>query len=304
VLDLNAIVADLDGLLQRLTGADVSLSTHLSPAPALVKTDRGRLEQVLLNLVVNARDAMPQGGQVAIEVATANLAGALAGAPDGVEPGDYVVLTVSDTGHGMDAATQALAFEPFFGTKEAGGGTGLGLAIVASVVDELGGRVQVDTKPGQGSRFRVYLPCAASVAPAAEPTPAPVEKPCGSETVLVVDPDDRVRLLVRSALGTSGYTVLDARDGEAALQMAARHAGPIHLLLTDVVLPGITSSDLAGCLADQWPALRVLRTSGSPDGTAGGLVRPATPLLLKPFDPETLLCAVREALDEPAAERA
>ena len=261
VLDLNAVAADSEKLLRRLIGEDIELVTVLRPALGSVRVDPGQLQQVILNLAVNARDAMPQGGTLTIETAKAELDEAYARDHPGVEPGQYVMLAVSDTGCGMDAATRSRIFEPFFTTKEPGKGTGLGLATVYGIVKQSGGHVWVYSEPGLGTTFKIYLPrvAAAAEAPARPSLPEPA--PGGSETIRLVEDEDQVRALVRGVLEEAGYRVLVAGRGDEALRVAAEHVGPLDLLLTDVVMPGMSGRELAARLSGRRADLRVLYMS-------------------------------------------
>jgi signal transduction histidine kinase len=285
VLDLRATVTSTEKLLQRLIGADVLLTTSLVSDLGAVKADPGQLEQIIINLAVNARDAMPGGGRLTIEAANVELA----------EPaGRYVRLTLSDTGLGMDEQTRARMFEPFFTTKESGQGTGLGLATVYGIVKQAGGFIEVDSELGRGTSVTVYLPRvdeAEAVASVAAPPPT-AEPRRGTETVLVVEDAAAVRLVTRQALERYGYAVLEAPNGDTALRLAAKHHGPIHLLVTDVVMPGLSGRQLAGQLSRLRPAMKVLYVSGYAGDVASGVA-----YLQKPFPPETLARRVRDLLD-------
>src|SRR2546425_735978 len=234
VLDLNGVVAGIDNMLRRLIGADVALKTALAPDLGAVRADPGQLEQVIMNLIVNARDAMPRGGKLTIETANAELDQSYALEHRAVAPGPYVMLAVSDTGVGMDAATQARVFEPFFTTKEKGKGTGLGLATVYGIVKQSGGNIWLYSEPGRGTTFKIYLPRVDQAPEQLAAAPAVRETPRGTETVLLVEDDDAVRTLTRKMLAAHGYTVLAAGGGAEALELAAGHTGPIPLLVPDV----------------------------------------------------------------------
>jgi PAS domain S-box-containing protein len=278
VLDLNAVVRDMEPLLRRSLGEDVDLFTDLAPGPAAVRADRGHLEQVLLNLAVNARDAMPGGGRLFVETQAA------AG-------GGPVVLAVADTGIGMGPEVLAHLFEPFFTTKGERG-TGLGLSTVQEVVRQAGGQVEVTSEPGRGSTFRVHLPRAEGEPVPEPPAPAPAR---GSETLLLVEDDQAVRSLARLVLEGQGYTVLEAAGGAQALALAARHAGPLHALVTDLVMPGLGGREVADRLCGHRPGLPVLYVTGYGDEAAEG--GGATGVLQKPFTPASLARSVRELLD-------
>jgi PAS domain S-box-containing protein len=308
VLDVNALIRDAGAMLRRLIGEDIELVTTFDPSLPPVKTDPNQLEQVLMNLVVNARDAMPQGGR--LEVSTTRVTpdamimrDADGGYADGdlpeAKPGSYVLLTVRDTGCGMDEPTQARIFEPFFTTKELGKGTGLGLAVVYGIVKQSGGYIDVQSALGQGTTFRIYLP--AVVADRIDPVSLPPvgETPVGTETVLLAEDEEGVRALVLQVLRRSGYTVLEARDGEEALTLGKEHPGPIHLLLTDVVMPRLGGGRLASRLTRLRPETRVLFMSGFADSTLvrHEVVSGDVDCLLKPFSAEILARKVRETLD-------
>src|SRR5437870_50706 len=299
VVDLNALVLDMDKLLRRLIGEDVELATVLDPALGPVTADPGQLEQVIVNLAVNARDAMPQGGKLTLETRNIDLDESYTLEHSLVKPGPYVQLTVSDSGIGMDEETQAHAFEPFFTTKPRGQGTGLGLAMVYGTVKQSGGFIWVYSEPGRGATFKIYLPRVDAPVESAAP-PAPVERPPrGSETVLLAEDEPAVRAIARQALERQGYTVLAAPSGADALALAAQHGATIHLLLTDVVMPGMSGRDLADRLTAQRPGIRVLYISGYTDNAIvrHGMLEPGLAYLQKPFRPDALVRKVREVLD-------
>jgi PAS domain S-box-containing protein len=303
VLNPNAVVADMDKLLRRLLGEDVALRTVLASDVGSVKADPNQLEQVLLNLAVNARDAMPNGGKLTIETQNVELDQEYVRGHLSAQPGPYVMLAVSDTGVGMDAATQARIFEPFFTTKERGKGTGLGLATVYGIVKQSNGWIWVYSEPGQGTTFKVYLPRVAEAAAArAAPSAAPAVSVRGSETILVVEDDEMIRHLVQKVLKTNGYTVLVAGDGSEAERVAGAHAGTIHLLMTDVVLPGLNGREVARRLVAQRAGIKVLFLSGYTDDAIvhHGMLEPGVAFLQKPFPPAVLGRKVREVLDSPA----
>src|SRR5881296_2855165 len=304
VLGLNAVVAHMQKMLRRLLGEDIELSVTLAPEAGSVNADPGQLEQVLLNLAVNARDAMPTGGRLNIETIRVTPASELAERRHRLPPGDYPCLAVTDTGSGMDEATQAHLFEPFFTTKEVGRGTGLGLATVYGIVKQSGGYIWVYSEVGHGTTVKVYLPRvpADEVAPSLS-APAPAAEPSeargGPETVLLVEDAAPVRSLARRSLEARGYTVLDAADGATALDLAARHRGGIDVLVTDVVMPGMSGRELAERLAPERPRMKVLYTSGYTDDAMvrQGVLTAGVAFLQKPFVPETLARKVREVLD-------
>jgi PAS domain S-box-containing protein len=301
VLDLNDVVANIDGMLRRLIGEDIDLVTRAAPGPVHVQADPGQLDQVLVNLAVNGRDAMPGGGRLAIEVGTLDVDGAGQGAPLGLASGRYALLTVADTGIGMDDRVRSHLFEPFFTTKGPGKGTGLGLAVVYGIVKQSGGHIWCESTPGQGTCMRVCLPRVAAADPASL-RPDPGQRvPRGSETVLVAEDEAAVRGLVRVVLETAGYRVMEARDGLEALEIASRRDGALHLLLSDIVMPGMNGRELACTLRRTQPSVRVLFTSGYTDSLIidSGNLGPGTSFLQKPFSPAALLTAVRDLLDLP-----
>ncbi len=301
VLDLNAVVEDLSKMLRRLIGEHIELVTIQAPDLGRVKADPGQIEQVIMNLVVNARDAVVQGGRVTIGTGNADLDGATAGVIEGARPGPFVVLTVGDTGCGMDAQTQARIFEPFFTTKAPGKGTGLGLATVYGIVRQSGGCIAVESQPGRGTTFTIYLPRVEQALQPAGPAVPVAPKVRGTETVLLVEDDPIPRTIAAEILQAYGYTVLTAADGEEALQIVEHHAGTIHLLLTDIVMPRLGGPGLAERTAERLPGVRVMFMSGYADRTLAeqGIPEPSYLCLKKPFTPGSLLLKVREALDRP-----
>jgi two-component system, cell cycle sensor histidine kinase and response regulator CckA len=298
VLDLNEVVLGAERMLQRLIGEDVDLTTMLEPDLAHVLADAGQLEQVLMNLAVNARDAMPQGGHLVLETSNVDLADGHAWEPHPMRSGSFAMLAVSDSGVGMDEATRGRIFEPFFTTKEPGEGTGLGLATVYGIVKQSDGFIWVYSEPGQGTTFKIYLPRAEGGAvPVAEPDAGPLPK--GTETVLLVEDAAGVRAITRELLTRAGYTVLEAPDGATGIAIASRHPGPIHLLLTDVVMPGMNGREVAERLVQARPEIRVAFMSGYTDDavTRAGVLHGGVHYLSKPFTPHSLVRKVREALD-------
>jgi len=299
VINLNNLVVNLDKMLRRLIGEDIELITRTTAGLRLVKADPGQMEQVVMNLVVNARDAMPEGGTMTLETANVDLDENYAAAHAGVIPGAYVMLAVSDSGIGMSAETQAQIFDPFFTTKEMGRGTGLGLSTVYGIVKQSGGHIWVYSEVGHGSTFKIYLP---QTHEADEPTIGEhpvVSTTRGSETILLVEDDSQVRDLTRSILTARGYVVLAPADAQAALSMVEQDASKIRLLLTDVIMPGISGRELARQLLGRNPEIKVLYMSGYTENAIGqhGVLEPGTYFLQKPFTPPALTNKVREILD-------
>jgi PAS domain S-box-containing protein len=295
VIDIGGVVSELHTMLERLIGEDVELVTEVGRAKGHVKADRGQLEQVIVNLAVNARDAMPRGGRLAIVMRDVVVDAAVAREQAGLQPGRHVCIEVSDTGVGMEPETLSRLFEPFFSTKEKGKGTGLGLATVYGIVKQSGGHVAVESAPGRGTTFRIWLPEVEVETPAAAPAPAGTTAPAGSETILLVEDEEALRGLLQEVLAESGYKVLQASSGAEALRVSRAHAGPVDLLLTDVVMPGMGGREVATALAAERPGLRVLFASGyTAEAIARhGVLEPGTDLIHKPFTPDALLRRVR-----------
>jgi PAS domain S-box-containing protein len=299
VFALNETVANLAKMLQRLIGEDIELVLRLDEGRARVKADPAQVEQVIVNLAVNARDAMPDGGRLTISTADAAVDEAYARAHPDVAPGEYVALAVSDTGHGMDEETLAQIFEPFFTTKGLGKGTGLGLSTVYGIVQQSGGAVEVESAPGRGSTFRVYLPRVEQKADSLVGRPAAADAPAGSETVLVAEDEAEVRKLAVVALKRSGYKVLEASNAGEALLLCEQHSGPIDLLVTDVVMPRMSGRQLAERLAQIRPDMSVLYMSGYTDDAIvhHGVLNEGIEFIHKPFTPDALARKVRAVLD-------
>ncbi len=303
LLRLNATVADSQKMLRRMVGEDIELATVLGAAPDQVMADPGQIHQVLMNLVVNAGDAMPNGGRLIIETSTVDVNPQDAVENSDMARGPYVLLKVMDTGIGMDQETRQHIFEPFFTTKEVGKGTGLGLSTVYGIVRQSGGFVRVDSEPEKGTTFKVYLPLTTAGAPAQLSKPRPTNLH-GSETVLIVEDQDKVRALATETLQSYGYSVLSAANAEEALVVAELLAGPIHLLLTDVVMPGLNGGMLAERVKLLKPETKVLYMSGYTDEAIGqaGVLDSESAYVRKPFAPETLAARVRETLDAPVSD--
>ena len=306
VLSIHSIVGDMEKILRRLIGEDVQLETSSVPDLGLVKADRSQIEQVILNLAVNARDAMPEGGRLTIETANVDLDESFSHSSVMLSPGPYVMLAVTDNGCGMDVETQAHIFEPFFTTKEKGKGTGLGLATVYGIVKQSGGYVWVYSEPGRGTSFKVYLPRVWD-----EQTTAGRDRgidgqtlPQGTETVLLVEDEKGVRELAREYLEMTGYTVIEAENGHTALELAGLHSGPIHLLMTDVVMPGISGRELSERVKAIRPGIRVLFMSGYTDQAVvhHGILETDAVLLQKPFTVAALAAKLRDILNVELAQ--
>jgi len=300
ILDLNDAVAEMKDLLLRMLGEDVELV--VSPAEGLdrVRADPGQIGQVIMNLAANSRDAMPQGGRFVVETANVAVNETFSVQHANMPPGSYVVLSVTDTGSGMTPEVRDHIFEPFFTTKETGKGTGLGLATVYGIVKQSGGYIWVYSELGQGTTFKVYLPRVDAWPEPAQPAAAPATNCRGSETLLVVEDEEGVRVLVRDFLQTSGYTVLEAARGEEALRIAGEHAGEISLMITDVIMPGMNGRELAERMAVLRPEMKVLYMSGYAETAVyrKGILDPGAPFLQKPFGPPDLGRKVRDVLGE------
>jgi PAS domain S-box-containing protein len=297
-LDLNAVVENLHRMLTRVLGEDIDLQTSLARPLGAVRADPGQVEQCLINLAINARDAMPAGGRLRLTTTERELdETACRGLPT-LRPGPHVVLSVADDGVGMTPEVQAHAFEPFFTTKPAGSGTGLGLASVFGVMQQHQGSVALESAPGRGTTVSLFFPRAAAEAPAAGAVRSDARLPAGSETVLLVEDDEHVRELTRHLLRRLGYQVLVAEDGPSALRQAAGHGGPLHLLLTDVVMPGMSGRELADRLRETRPRVRVLFMSGHSEEVISrrGVLEPGLSFVPKPFTAQELARRLREVL--------
>jgi hypothetical protein len=301
VLDVNTLVENMDKMLRPVLGENVALKSALAADLHAVRADPNQLEQVILNLAINARDAMPGGGKLTVETRNVELDEEYAAQHVAVVPGHYVMLAVSDTGTGMDAQTQARIFEPFFTTKGPGQGTGLGLSTVYGIVKQSGGNIWVYSEPGRGTAFKIYFPAVDAPVEAAATTAATAARFDGVETILLVEDDEQLRRFAHRALTARGYTVLDADRGAAALDVVRRHGERIHLLLTDVVIPDMDGRALASALRAERPELRVLFMSGYADKAIvhHGVLDPDVTYLAKPFTTDAVARKVREVLDTP-----
>ena len=290
-------MAGMDGILRRTIHENIILETRLAPGLWLIKADPVQIEQVILNLAVNARDAMPDGGRLTIETANRVLDQATAGHHISCEPGDYILLTITDTGHGMSEAVQQRIFEPFFTTKAPGKGTGLGLATVFGIVRQCGGHIELVSAEGVGTSFKIYIPCTWDTSIVLSQPAAETQNAVGNYTILVVEDNAEVRELTQLALQVHGYTLLSAQDGQEALKVAASHPGPIHLLLTDVVMPDLGGQALAEQLVTMYPGLRVVYMSGYADEIdLTDSAQTEAIFLQKPFRPTTLARKIQAML--------
>ena len=306
ILNLDTVVGEVEKMLHRLIGEDIEILTLLNSSPSSVRADQGQMEQVIMNLAVNARDAMPHGGKLILETSNVDVDEEYALSHRPFIAGPYVLLTVSDTGIGMDQETKSHLFEPFFTTKELGRGTGLGLATVYGVVKQSGGYIWAYSELGQGSVFKIYLPRIDQAALKIRPSSDPIRILRGTETVLLVEDEQSLRALTRDLLERSDYTVLEASSGDHALEVVQRHGGTIHLLLTDVVMPGMNGASLAANLAPLYPEMRVLFMSGYTGSftTQIGLLGAGAKVLQKPFSRDALLRKLREVLELPQESKA
>jgi signal transduction histidine kinase/CheY-like chemotaxis protein len=301
VIDLNATVAEMNKMIPRLIGEHIEFSFLPGSRLAPVFADPGQMEQVFLNLAVNARDAMPTGGRLVVRTANVQISPSDAALRPPMSPGDYVLLSVSDSGQGMDAETKARIFEPFFTTKEAGKGTGLGLATVYGIVKQTGGFIWVEGEKGNGATFEIYLPSSQKPVAASEDAIKAKPIPRGTETILLVEDETGVRELASEFLKAGGYTVLEARDGSEALKLAANRAAPIHLLLTDMVMPHVNGTEVATNLLASRPDLRIIFMTGYAEfSPQDGSRIPEAVVIQKPFSRQTLLEKVREVLSSAA----
>ena len=298
VLDLNAVIANMERMLRRVIGEDVELTTSLSPGLWRAKADPAQIEQAILNLVVNARDAMPRGGHLTLETANVELD---AQVPSSA-PGPHVMLAVSDTGVGMDTEQQARLFEPFYTTKERGKGTGLGLSTTYGVVKQSGGSIWVYSERGQGTTFKIYLPRCEDPLDVTQEFAPPAIPLTGTETALLVEDEPEVRRLVEKILSMQGYTVISAANPAEAIALSRARTSAIEILVTDVIMPGMNGRELARVLATARPTLRVLYMSGYTDAVIAqeGVLEPGTAFLAKPFTPDALARKIREVLDAPS----
>jgi PAS domain S-box-containing protein len=305
VLNLNTVVSNVQKMLRRLIGEDIELCTILDPSLSPIKADPGQLEQVIINLAVNARDAMPTGGTLSIETSNVELGVAYAQSHPNAKLGPHVVLSVADTGVGMTPETKAHIFEPFFTTKEQGKGTGLGLATVYGIVKQSEGFIWVYSELGQGSVFKIYLPIVNEGLSHKGVAKVGPDSSVGTETILLVEDEDGVRSPARLALSSAGYQVLDVKDGKSALAVCSSFEGPIHLLLTDVVMPQMSGPEVASKVAANRPGIRVLYMSGYTDDAVvrHGVLSHDMPFIQKPFSPATLRQKIRQVLNGKPEEK-
>jgi two-component system, cell cycle sensor histidine kinase and response regulator CckA len=307
IVDLNSLLTNVDKMLRRMIGKNIELVTHLPSGLGRVKADPGQIEQVIMNLAVNALHAMPQGGQLTLEAANVELDSSYASSQESVLPGHYVMIAVSDTGIGMDAETRARIFQPFFTAKQRGEGMGVGLATVYGIVRQSEGHIWVYSEPGKGTTFKVYLPRIDQAVELIAPTQVPVDELSrGSETILLAEDEEAVRSFARRLLESRGYQVLEAKGGHEALEVGGRYKKRIHLLLTDVVMPQMSGAELVKHLAPLHPETKVLYMSGYADHAVvqHGLLDPSTVFLQKPFTADVLARKLREVLDSVGAQRA
>jgi len=300
VVDLNEVVRGLEKMLKRIIGEDIELVSYLSEGLWRVKVDPSQMEQVIINIVVNARDAMPEGGKLTIETANVELDEEYARRHIAVKPGPYVMLSISDTGMGMTKEVQEKIFEPFFTTKEMGRGTGLGLSTVYGIVKQSGGNIWVYSEVGRGSTFKIYLPRVEEALQEVVREELIGEIPCGSETILVVEDEEVVRKLAVRLLKKQGYKVLEAPDGGQAFLLCEKYQDPIHLILTDVVMPGMSGRELVERLQRIHPEMKALYMSGYTDNVIlhHGILEQGLAFIQKPFTLEILGKKVREVLDK------
>ncbi len=303
LLNLNSVVINMDKMMRRLIGEDIQLVTILDKELWSVKVDPGMIEQVIMNLAVNSRDAMPHGGKLILETSNVIHDEEYASSHISVKPGHYVMLAVSDNGCGMDKETQSHLFEPFFTTKEKGKGTGLGLSTVYGIIKQSGGNIWPYSEAGQGTTFKIYLPRADKMASMYKPRSRPATAPGGTETILLVEDEEAVRAMVSRILQNKGYTLLEASNGNEAIQISQQYEGPIHLMVTDVIMPQMSGRELAERLVPTLPEMKVLYMSGYPDNTIvqHGVLEAGTAFLQKPFTLNALELKVREVLDSSRA---
>ena len=298
VIDLNGVVQRMEQLLHRVIGEDVHLSTDLEPALVSVEADPTQIDQIIMNLVVNARDAMPHGGNLKIATANTFIDAEYVQTHEGISPGQYATVSIADDGHGIKEDIRERIFEPFFTTKDVGKGSGLGLSIVYGIVKQNGGDVRVDSAEGSGTTFTIYLPAAGEegMAPS-EAKPVQTASSSGTETILIVEDEEKVRNLVSMVLKKQGYMILASRDADEAKRVCSEHAGTIHLMVSDVVMPAMNGPDLARELLLLHPEMKVLYMSGYADSTiARQSIAPETPFIQKPFLPDALKQKIREVL--------
>jgi CheY-like chemotaxis protein len=303
LLDLRQVIEKTQVLLRRLIDENIEIANSLEPSLGFIMADPGQIEQVLMNLAINARDAMPNGGRLTIQAQNVKLEDSFRVGDVQVVPGPYVMIAVEDTGCGMDRKTQSRIFDPFFTTKELGKGTGLGLATVYGIVKQSGGYIWVYSEVNKGTVFKIYLPLIQSAARAPEQNAPEKAALRGCETILIAEDSDSLREMAKEYLESVGYNILEGSSGKEALQRAKDFDGPIHLLLTDVVMPEMNGADLASEIASLRPGIKVIFTSGyTPDAIARqGVLDPAVTFIQKPYRPKALARKIREVLDEASA---
>ena len=300
IIDLNIVVANMEKMLRPIISEDIRLVILSDKNLELVKADPGQMEQVIMNLVINACDAMQHGGKLIMKTANVELDKAYARQHVGIKPGKYVMLSISDTGHGMDEITKTHIFEPFFTTKEPGQGTGLGLATVHGIINQSGGHISVDSEPEQGTTIKIYLPQTEVIVERASQDHNSRTTAQGSESILLVEDENMVRDLAHRVLLSNGYTVLVADQGQEALEICRQYQGSIHLLVTDIVIPGgISGPELAEQLTSLYPEMKILYISGYPDKAVvrHSILETGVAFLDKPFTPDSLTRKVRDVLD-------
>ncbi|MBU1055732.1 MAG: response regulator [Proteobacteria bacterium] len=300
IMNLNKTAKNMEKMLLRMIGEDIELRAFLAPDLGQIEADTGQIEQVIMNLIVNARDAMPEGGKITLETENVDIDEKYADTHTSVIPGSYVMLSISDTGIGMSDETRIRIFDPFYTTKDKGKGTGLGLSTVYGIIKQSKGNIWVYSEPGKGCTFKIYLPQVEKPIPKAELMPKSIDTLIGSETILVAEDDEMVRNFIVRALQGYGYKVLTAASGEEAIEISLAYKNTIHLLLTDVIMPGINSRDMEESIKTSRPKIKVLYMSGYTDNTIVhyGVLDPGKEFIAKPFTPESMARKVREVIEK------